>query len=215
MVDSAWAEAIILVLITGNIYFRFVKHDVEISSWQFPDGNADQKASWAAWWLLTVSMPIFQFIVLRWMWRWIVWFRLHWMISHINLNLSPTHPDKAGGIGFLGEPPAPFSMVTMTFGIVISAVIASKMIFFEKHLDDFYIHIGVFVILCILINMLPLVIYFKPMRLTRIKGIFEYSALVQKHHLQFKDKWFVSTTNDELLIGNADISSMCDFTPGL
>ena len=213
MVTSAWAEAIILVLITGNLYFRVVGHQTEISSWQFPDVNADQKASWAAWWLFTVSMPVFQFILGRWLWRWIVWYRLHMMISNINLNLSPSHPDKAGGIGFLGEPPAPFSMVTLTFGIVISAVIASKMIFFEKQLEDFYIHIGVFVILCILINMLPLVIYFKVMRLTRIKGIFEYSALIQKHHLQFKDKWFVTTTNDELLVGSPDISSMCDFSP--
>ena len=213
MVGSAWAEGIIVFFITGNLFFRWVTHKVTVSSWQFPDIQADNKASWAAWWLLTVSIPIFQFFILRWLWRWIVWFRLHWMISRINLNLSPTHPDRAGGIGFLGEPPAPFSMVTLTFGIVISSVIASRMIFFDAKLEQFYVLIGVFVFLCIVINMLPLVIYFKPMRLTRIDGIFDYSALIQKHHLQFKDKWFFSSSNKELLIGNPDISSMCDFSP--
>jgi hypothetical protein len=64
-----------------------------------------------------------------------------------------------------------------------------------------------------MINIVPLLIYFKPLRRTRINGIFAYSALIQKHHLQFTDKWFKSASTDELLIGNPDISSMCDFTP--
>jgi len=213
MVESLWAEAIILLLIIGNIAFRWVTHEVTVSSWQFPEINADQKISQAAVWLLTVSVPLFQFIILRWLWRWIVWFRLLQLISKTPLNLTPTHPDKAGGIGFLGEPPAPFSMVTVTFGIVISGIIAGRMIFFHELLSAYYPLIGVFVFICILINILPLLIFFKVLRITRIRGIFEYSALIQKHHLEFTTKWFKSASTDELLIGNPDISSMCDFTP--
>lgn len=213
MVESAWAEAIIMLIIISNLIFRWVAHEVTVTSWQFPEADADQNASLAAWWFLTVSMSIFQFILVRWVWRWIIWLRLHWMISKINLNLSPTHPDKAGGIGFLGEPPAPFSMVTLCFGLVISSVIAFKVLFFNAKLESFYVLISVFVFLCIVINIAPLLIYFKQLRITRIKGIFEYSALVQKHHLEFKDKWFLSNQTSELLIGNPDISSMCDFTP--
>ena len=213
MCESSWAEAIILVLIIGNIAFRWVAHEVTVSSWQFPDVHEDQNPSRAAFWLLTVSIPIFQFIVLRWLWRWIIWFRLLLLISKTPLNLTPTHPDKAGGIGFLGEPPAPFSMITMTFGIVISAIIASKMIFSNALLPDFYVLIGVFIFICILINIIPLLVFFKPLRKTRVKGVFDYSALIQHHHLQFTDKWLKSTSGEELLIGNPDISSMCDFAP--
>jgi hypothetical protein len=104
-------------------------------------------------------------------------------------------------------------MITMTFSVVLSSIIASRMIFFNAQLESFYVLIGVFVFICVLINIVPLLIYFKPLRYTRIKGIFEYSALVQKHHLQFKAKWFKSAANEELLIGNPDISSMCDFSP--
>jgi len=213
MCESSWAEAIILVLIIGNIGFRWVANDVTVSSWQFPDIHEDQAPSRAAFWLLTVSIPIFQFIILRWVWRWIIWFRLLQLISKTPLNLTPTHPDKAGGIGFLGEPPAPFSMITMAFSIVISSIIAGKMIFFNAQLSEFYVTIGVFVFICILINITPLLIFFKPLRKTRIKGVFEYSALIQHHHLQFTDKWIKPASTEELLIGNPDISSMCDFTP--
>ena len=214
MVESLWAEAFMLIFIVANISFRWVTHEGNtVTSWQIPDVNIELAPSHAAWWFLTVSIPIFQFIILRWMWRWFIWFRLHLMISKAKLNLTPTHPDKAGGIGFLGEPPAPFSMVTIAFGIVISSIIASKMIFFNEPISKYYYLIGIFIFICILINIIPLLIYFKPLRMTRIKGTFAYSALIQKHHLEFTEKWFKSATNEELLIGNPDISSMCDFTP--
>jgi hypothetical protein len=213
MCESLWAEAIIVILIIANITFRWVSNEVTVSSWQFPDIHADQNPSRAAFWLFTVSVPVFQLIVLRWVWRWIIWFRLLWMISKTQLNLTPTHPDKAGGIGFLGEPPAPFSMMTLAFGIVISAFIAGKIIFLQAHLSEFYVLIGIFVFICILINIAPLLVFFKSLRKTRIKGIFTYSALVQRHHLEFTEKWFKSASSGELLIGNPDISSMCDFAP--
>lgn len=213
MVESPWTEGFFILFILANISFRWVIHDVVVSSWQFPEIEATSAASAATWWFVTISIPIFQFIILRWLWRWIIWFRLHFMISKSNLNLSPTHPDKAGGIGFLGEPPAPFAMLTLALGLVLSAVIAARMIFNNHQLSQYYVLIGVFIFLCIVINIVPLLVYFKPLRLARIRGIFEYSALIQKHHLQFTSKWFESNTNEELLIGNPDISSMCDFSP--
>ncbi len=213
MVETPWAEGIILLLIVANLVFRWVAHDVNISSWQFPRISSDTAISRAGFWAIAVAMPLFQFIILRWLWRWIIWFRLLQLISKTKLNLNPTHPDKAGGIGFLGEPPAPFSSITMTFGIVISAIIASRVLFYKENLADYYFVIGIFIVICILINILPLLIYFKILRITRIKGIFEYSALIHRHHVQFKEKWFKTPSTDELLIGNPDISSMCDFTP--
>src|SRR5262249_32118485 len=51
----------------------------------------------AGYWYAFVSIPIFQFIVLRWYLRFFVWFRFLWQVSRLNLHLIPTHPDRAGG----------------------------------------------------------------------------------------------------------------------
>jgi len=42
------------------------------------------------------------------------------------LQLSPAHPDKAGGIGFLGIPPAPFLQVSLALSILFSSMISVK-----------------------------------------------------------------------------------------
>jgi hypothetical protein len=57
------------------------------------------------YWLAAVSLPIFQFILLRWYVRFFIWFQFLWRISKLDLRLLPAHPDRAGGLGFLGAAP--------------------------------------------------------------------------------------------------------------
>ena len=57
----------------------------------------------AGYWYAFVSIPIFQFILLRWYLRLLIWFRLLWQVSRLNLRLISTHPDRAGGLAFLGK----------------------------------------------------------------------------------------------------------------
>src|SRR5262245_14708401 len=57
----------------------------------------------AGYWYVFVSIPIAQFILLRWYMRFFIWFRFLWRVSRIKLNLIPTHPDRCGGLGFIGK----------------------------------------------------------------------------------------------------------------
>jgi hypothetical protein len=58
-------------------------------------------------------------------------------------------------------------------------------------------------------NILPLLVFSRPLVAARRKGIFEYSALVQKHHRQFDQK-LLNVENEEPLVGNPAASSMAD-----
>ena len=55
------------------------------------------------YWIAFVSIPLFQFLLLRWYLRLFIWSRFLWQASRLNLDLIPTHPDRAGGIAFLGR----------------------------------------------------------------------------------------------------------------
>jgi hypothetical protein len=57
----------------------------------------------AGFWYVFVSIPILQFILLRWYLRFFIWYRFLWQVSRINLHLVPTHPDRCGGLAFLGK----------------------------------------------------------------------------------------------------------------
>ena len=49
------------------------------------------------------------------LWAWFL-FR----VSRLDLELTPTHPDRAGGLGFLGWGLASFSLVLMAVSAVLS-----------------------------------------------------------------------------------------------
>jgi hypothetical protein len=68
----------------------------------------------AGFWYVFISIPILQFILLRWYVRFLIWYRFLWQVSRIPLNLIPTHPDRSGGLGFLGG-------LSYTFGPVLFA----------------------------------------------------------------------------------------------
>ena len=57
----------------------------------------------AGYWFAFACVPIFQFVWLRWYIRILIWFWFMFRVSHIRLQLLAAHPDRAGGLGFLGK----------------------------------------------------------------------------------------------------------------
>jgi hypothetical protein len=55
------------------------------------------------WYTLT-DWPFVQFLLWRALWRWVIWVRIVFGLSRIQLDLVPTHPDRRGGISFLRLP---------------------------------------------------------------------------------------------------------------
>ena len=90
-------------------------------------------------WYALVSIPIFQFILLRWYFRFFVWFRFLWQISRIHLNLIPTHPDRAAGLAFLGKSAYAFSLILFAQGALLAGVIASHVLYNGEALMSFKI----------------------------------------------------------------------------
>jgi len=212
MCESIWAEVFILALIVFNLVFRSVVNPISLTTWAFPD-NIGHGLSLAGYWAAIVSLPLFQFLALRWLWRWIIWVRLMLMISKAGLRLHPAHPDKSGGLGFLGEPPFVFSLITFTLGVVFAAMLAEFVVFMDLKLRDHYALIGAFALLSVLINVAPLLTFIIPISLARTKGIFDYNALIIDHYRGFDDKWIERQSENETLLGSPDVSSVSDFGP--
>ena len=63
--------------------------------------NGTWRPSLAGWWLAFVSLPLFQFLLLRRYFRLIIWKRFLWQVSRIELALMPTHPDRCAGLASL------------------------------------------------------------------------------------------------------------------
>ena len=64
----------------------------EPSWYAVPDGTG-MRLTPAGYWLMLVSTPIFQFILLRWYFRFFLWFWFLFRVSRLNLHLIPIHTD--------------------------------------------------------------------------------------------------------------------------
>ena len=77
-----------------------------VSNWHY---TAPGEISMAGWWFNLVCTPLVRFLLLRWLWRMILWTLLLCRVSRINLHLVATHTDMAAGLGFLSEAQKAFS----------------------------------------------------------------------------------------------------------
>jgi hypothetical protein len=207
--DATIADWVMLFIVIANIVIRWMRNVQHSSIWLVNPDAQGGHISWAGSWFVFFSLPILQYILLRWIWRWIIWVIYFTKISRMPLQLTPSHPDKAGGIGFLGIPPAPFLSVTLAMSILFSTTVAAKVFWFHDRLPVYYpVMIG-FAILSIVINVLPLIVYMKPLSIQRRKGIFDYSMMIQNHHREFEKKW-LGKTDVSGLLGSQDASSTTD-----
>jgi hypothetical protein len=76
-------------------------------------------------------------------------------------------------------------------------------------LQEHYPLIGAFALLAAMMNVAPLLSFIPPMIVARVKGIFDYNALIVDHHRSFYDKW-IPPQGDESILGNPDASSAAD-----
>jgi hypothetical protein len=102
--NSAGIELGLLVFVftAGILWWRGVLA-IEATTWYAGTTAGRKVLTPAGYWYQFVSMPIIQFIALRWYFRLLIWARMLWQVSTLDLNLVPSHPDRCCGLGFLGE----------------------------------------------------------------------------------------------------------------
>src|SRR5215217_466136 len=101
---SKRAEAVIMGLayLHSAAAFLYVLNFPE-QTWRLPVRDGRHFLSLSGGWYFLVSFPLFSLLLLRWVMRIGLWWRLLWQISRLKLSLSPAHRDGAGGLGFLSE----------------------------------------------------------------------------------------------------------------
>jgi len=202
-----------LLAITYAFGFLFWRSQVAmgVTTWYaLPDGSG-MHLSRAGYWLVFVSIPLFQFIWLRWYMRLVIWFWLLWRISRLNLRLSAAHPDRSGGIRFLGLGSYAFGPILFAEGAWLAGVIASRVLHEKQALMSFKAEAAGFVLLFVLIILGPLLM-FTP-RLSRVgwQGHTDYGLLANRYVFGFEQKWIKGQTPEASeLLGTGDLQSLAD-----
>ncbi|MFO0919944.1 MAG: hypothetical protein U0872_16750 [Planctomycetaceae bacterium] len=208
--DSVVAEVGIVVLSYFlSILFRlFIGIDDGASSWERTEGAVTA----AGWWHMLVSLPFLYFFLLRWLLVLVSWATFLYLVSRIPLELTPTHPDHTGGLGFLGWGLASFAAVLMATSAVFSAGFATEIIHKHESLNSLKYHVAAFVVIALVILHAPLLAFVGQLARCRFKGLLEFGALVWRHDRAFDEKWIhnAAKIDPASILGTADVQSMAD-----
>jgi hypothetical protein len=203
--DSHVVEYLLVILAYWAAYKAMTSVTHSGSTW-FRPGS---KLTPVGYWYVFVSLPIWFFLVWRWAFRMVVWSRFLWQVSKMPLVLTPSHPDRAGGLGFLGKALIPFGIVAFALSAATSGAVASRILFSGARLQDFQ---GVFITLVIFILVFftgPLLVFAPTLNILRQTGLLRYGTLASRYTLLFDRKWVeTAEATDQRILGTEDIQSL-------
>jgi hypothetical protein len=200
---------ILFVLTVGHWIWR---HGAALgaASWYATPDTAGIHLTLAGYWFCFVSIPLFQFILLRWYLRLAIWFQLLWRVSRLNLRLLPTHPDRAGGIGFVGRSSYAFAPILFAQGTLLAGLIASRIFYQGESLISFELSIVALVGFFVLVILGPLTVFTPHLARTKRSGLSEYGTLATVYVADFDEKWLRGGAKREEILGTPDIQSLAD-----
>jgi hypothetical protein len=167
----------------------------------------------AGYWYAFVSIPIFQFLLMRWYLRLAIWFRLLWQISKLHLRLSAAHPDRAGGIGFIGGGSFAFAPILFAQGALLSGFIADRVLIGKQPLMSFKLEAIGTVVFLVVVILGPLLMFTPQLASTLRKSSAEYGLMASRFVWCFEEKWMRRGDYEpEELLRNEDVRSLAEMS---
>jgi hypothetical protein len=202
---------VILVLLV-YLFAASMRSVLETSSlmpWCFGVGGVANLSHGGSWYIL-VSLPLMLYILLRWVWLQVLWLWFLGIISRMDLQLIPSHPDQAGGLGFVEHCMRGYHSFGFAIGTIVAGGVANRVVYLHQHLAAFQ-YLPIFAIaIAVVVCGGPLCVFWSMLLRTRRRGIFEYGALATSMGRQFEQKWLVIPGRQEGALEAPDFSATTD-----
>jgi hypothetical protein len=201
---------LLVIVYTAGLWLWGSRIPISSATWYAMPGGRWHLTP-AGYWYVFVSIPIVQFVLLRWYLKLFIWFRFLWQVSRLKLHLVPTHPDRCAGLGFLGGGSYAFGPLLFAQGAMLAGVVASRVLYQGQKLMSFKMQIGGFVVFFVFAILCPLLMFTPQMLAAKRRGLAEFGQIAQDYVDEFETRWVNhnSPEPDELL-GSGDIQSLAD-----
>ncbi len=209
--DHRGVEVLLVVLVYATTLFAAggVLYSPGTPTWVAPD--VPGTLSLAGWWRGLVSQPLVLLFGGVWLWRVVVWTRVLWGVSRLDLRIVPAHPDLSGGLRFVAESMRAYIPVAFALGTVVAGTFAEEILLDRRPPHDFQYVAGTLTLGVVCLFAGPLLVFVGPLRLARIRGVFEYGALASALGFRFEERWLrPGSPLDAEALGAPDFSATID-----
>lgn len=167
---------------------------VDALSWALAaDGSLGFGGAWYAY----VVRPLYVALLLGWLWRIALLTVLFVRVGRLGLDLVPTHPDRAGGLGFLEKLPAAFTPVTFALATMLASRWAHEIAHHGQELQAFKLPAAGFVVAWTLLLLLPLLALMPALLAAKKAALPRYAALVATQGRLVRRRWVDRTSDAE------------------
>lgn len=175
-----------------------------------PGGNTNA-TSLAGRWYWFVCLPLFRFLALRWIWRLGLWVRFLRRVAQLELRLVPTHPDGAGGLGYLEVTQTHFMPLILALSALQAAGYAEEIVSRKMAFEAIYPGIALILLVDVALFIGPALVFMPRLWACRVKGLSDYMEFAATYVSGFDRKWLSGdAAHGEPLLGTSDLQSLAD-----
>lgn len=210
LLDSSYGDIIaVIAAYLAVLWLTSYITPALVSNWQ---QSGPLHFSLAGWWNAFISLPLLLIFLFGWLWRVIMWGRFLFLVSRMDLQLLPSHPDKVGGLKFVNTSLRGFRLISLGLGAVAAGAVADRVVYHGENLLAFR---GLMIGLGILILILfagPLTVFVARLRQARRRGMFTYGLFANQLGREFEAKWLNANTRVKPdVLEQPDFSATTDF----
>lgn len=162
-------------------------------------------------WYMLFCLPLFRFLILRWLWHLGLWYYFLWRLQKLDLHLVPTHPDQTAGLGYLEVVHEHFAPLAASISLVYAASFGENIASGAMTFEALCLTVPLVLLSVALLFIGPLLLFSGKLWEARITGWSEYMGMASQYVNAFDRKWIRGENPaEEPLIGTADMQSLAD-----
>jgi hypothetical protein len=182
-----------------------------VQDWRMQATQLSAAGQWHAW----VAAPLFRLLTLLWLWRLVMWTLLLWRLPGVGLVLRAQHPDRTGGLAFLGLAQERFSILAASSSLVLAGACLNHMTYLGSTLYGMRHLVLGYVGGATLLLVAPLLVLTPAMVRARRHALYRFDALGSRSAAAFDQRWRAASegiAGTESLLDHNDASAYADFS---
>ena len=210
--DRSLPWALIAGLVIGWIVARPITSGLHELEWAV-EGTQDKiRLGFGALWFFYVARPIFVALLLAWLWRILLLGLLLRRIAALDLSIVPSHPDRAGGLGFLEHLPLALGPVVLAVSAVLASHWAHDVTYHSVDISSLKMPAATFLAGIVVLVLAPLSAFSGPLRRARRQGLLDYGTLVGEHGRRVRRRWILRepVEDSEQLLAAPELGPVAD-----
>ncbi len=212
--NSPWAvPAIVVLLMLPTMLVSLHLVDTDLLLLKTGEERERARIGLAGQWYTFVVRPLVGILLAAWLWRtWAVAVYLCRGIARLPLRFAPTHPDGAGGLGFVADLPLIFTPFIFALSSGVAADLAAAILKQDTTLKAMTFPIAGIAVVLVLLAVIPLLLFVRPLRDMAYDAYDDYSALLVRYGQGVHARWIdrKPVDDDEGLLSAPEIGPVAD-----